>query len=151
MLAIRDWRFALSAARPEFIRPVTRARTRRRVTRSINYSASLRDFAPKRMGAVLDFAASWRSRATAICSGPSKESWKEESLMKREATPDSATTRFSFRKDSSKPSVNCPPKERTQSPIAPKRFARSPSGFDGLSSTTKDWEEEEPEEPALLE
>ncbi len=46
-----------------------------------------------------DFAASWCSRATAISSEPSKELWKEVSPMKREATPDLATTRFSFRKD----------------------------------------------------
>ena len=52
------------------------------------------------MGVALDFAASWRSRVTAISSEPSKELWKEESPMKREATPDSATTQFSFLKDS---------------------------------------------------
>ena len=49
---------------------------------------------------MLDFAALWRSRVTAISSEPSKELWKEESLIKHEATPDSATTQFSFRKDS---------------------------------------------------
>ena len=45
-------------------------------------------------------------------------------------TPDLATTRFSFRKERSRLSVNCPPKGRTQSAIAPKRFERSPIGFD---------------------
>ena len=59
---------------------------------------------------MLDFAALWRSRVTAISSEPSKEQWKEESLIKHEATPDSATIQFSFRKDWSKLSVNCPPK-----------------------------------------
>ena len=66
--------------------------------------------APQRMRVELDFAASWRSRVTAISSEPSKELWKEESPIKREATADLVTTRFSFRKDSSKRSVNCPPK-----------------------------------------
>src|SRR6267378_8193430 len=96
---IRAWRLTLLAARPEFIRRVMLARTRRRGPKSINYFASLRELVPQRMGVVLDFAASWRSRATAISSEPSKELWKEVSPMKREATPDLATTRFSFRKD----------------------------------------------------
>ncbi len=60
------------------------------------------------MGVALDFAASWRSRVTAISSEPLKELSKEESPIKHEATPDSATTRFSFLTDSSKLSVNCP-------------------------------------------
>src|SRR6266850_3509233 len=96
---IRAWRLTLSAVRREFIRRVMLARTRRRRTKSINYFASLREFALQKMGVVLDFAASWRSRATAISSEPSKELRKEVSPMKREATPDLATTRFSFRKD----------------------------------------------------
>src|SRR6266536_2999409 len=94
----------------EFIRRVMLERTRRRKTKSINYFASLRELVPQRIGVVLDFAASWRSRATAISSEPSKELRKEVSPMKREATPDLATTRFSFREDRSRLSVNCPPK-----------------------------------------
>src|SRR4029453_7105494 len=139
----------LSAVRPEFIRHVMLARTRRTRTKSINYFAILREFAPQRIGVVLDFAASWRSRATAISSESSKDLWQEESLMKREATPDSATTRFLFPIDWSKPSVNCLRKRRTQSAIAPKQFARSPSGFDSLSSAAKDWEEEEQQQEEL--
>src|SRR5215831_20248760 len=100
----------VSAVHPEFIRRVTRARTRRRATKSINYLPSLRELAPVIIGGVLGFAASWRLRATAISSEHSKELCKEESLMKSEATPDSAMTRFSFQKDSSKLSVNCLPK-----------------------------------------
>src|SRR6059058_2064312 len=77
-------------------------RTRQTRTKSMNYFASLREFALQRMGVVLDFAASWCSRATAISSEPSKELRKEVSPMKREATLDLATTRFSFRTDSSR-------------------------------------------------
>src|SRR5882724_973479 len=110
LLTIRGWRLTLLAVRPEFIRRVMLARTRRRRTKSINYFESLREFALQRMGVVLDFAASWCSRATAISSEPSKELWKEVSPMKREAIPDLATTRFSFRKERSRLSVNCPPK-----------------------------------------
>src|SRR5436190_2705434 len=96
---IRAWRLMLLAVHREFTRRVTRARMRRTGTKSINYSASLRELAPQTMGVALDFAASWRSRAMAISSEPSKELWKEVSPMKREATLDLATTRFSFRKD----------------------------------------------------
>src|SRR5919106_2818419 len=102
----------LSAVHREFIRRVMRVRTRRTRTRSINYFAILREFAPQRIG-VPDFAASWRSRATTIFSESSKDLLKEESLMKREATPDSATTQSSFLMDSTKLLANCPPKRRT--------------------------------------
>src|SRR5512132_166683 len=107
---IRAWKLTLLAVHREFTRRVMLERTRRTRTKSINYFASLREFARQRMGVVLDFAASWRSRATAISSEPSKELRKEVSPMKREATPDSATTRFSFLMDSSKRWVNCPAK-----------------------------------------
>ncbi len=42
-------------------------------------AASLREFAPQMIGVALDFAASWRSRVTAISSEPLKELSKEES------------------------------------------------------------------------
>src|ERR671919_845982 len=99
----------LSAVRLGFIRRATLARTRRRWTKSINYSASLRELVPLMIGVALDFAASWRSRVTASSLESSKEWWKEESLMGCAAIPDSATTQFSFLKDSSKLLVNYPP------------------------------------------
>src|SRR5919197_426020 len=107
---IRDWRLTLSAARPEFIRPVTLVRMRRMRTKSINYFASLRELAPLMVGVGLDFAASRRSHVTAISLEPSKELWREESLMKCEEISDSGTIQFSFLMDSRKLSVNCPPK-----------------------------------------
>src|SRR5262249_15851853 len=100
----------LSAVHREFIRRVMLARTRRIGTKSINYFASLREFVRLMMGILLDFAASWGWRITAIYWEPSKGSWKEESLMKCEATPDSAMTRFSFRKERSRLSANYQPK-----------------------------------------
>jgi hypothetical protein len=62
------------------------------------------------MDVALDFAVSQRSRVTAVSSQFSKEQLKEESPILHEATPDSATTRFSFLMDSNKLSANCPRK-----------------------------------------
>src|SRR5215470_8850607 len=99
----------VSAVRPEFIRRVTGAPMQRMRTESENYWASLDGFAVHQVDGVLGFDASWRSRVMESSSGRSKELWKEESLMKFEAIPDSATIQFIFRKDSIKLSVNCLP------------------------------------------
>ena len=116
LLMIRGSRLTLSAVHREFIRRVTLARTRQTGIKSKNCFASSREFALQMMGVALDFAVWWRSRVTAISSEPSKEQSKEESLTKHEATPDSATTRFSFLMDSSKRSVNCPGSEEHHQP-----------------------------------
>src|SRR5262249_14612716 len=100
----------LLAVHREFIRLVTRVRTRRRGTRSTNYSASLSEFAALTIAVTHDFAASWRSRATEASSGSSKELWKEGSLMQCEAITDSATIQFSSPKDLIKLSANYPRK-----------------------------------------
>src|SRR4051794_546170 len=107
---IQDWRLMLSAVHLELIPPVTRARTGRTGTKSTNYLASSREFALQIMGVAPDFAALWDSRVTAISSEPLKERSKEESPTHCEASPDLATTRFSFLMDSSKLSVSCPQK-----------------------------------------
>src|SRR6185503_10626554 len=57
-LTIRDSRLKLSAVRREFIRRVTRVRTRQRGTKSTKYSASLSEFAQLMIGVALDFAVS---------------------------------------------------------------------------------------------
>src|SRR4030095_362627 len=105
-----DWRLTLSAARRDFIRRGMLVRTQRTGTKSTSYFASLHELTPHRMRAVLDFAVLWRSRVMAACSRPSKGLWRGGSLMGCAATPDSATTQFSFLTDQIKLSVNCPRK-----------------------------------------
>src|SRR5215467_10716365 len=107
---IRASRLTLLLVHPESIRRVMRARRRRNKKKSANYCASLRELAPETMRVEVAFGALWRSRAMAACSEPSKVLWRGGSLMKCAATPDSATTQFSFLTDQIKLSVNCPRK-----------------------------------------
>src|SRR5215471_19555719 len=98
------------AGRLEFIRRVMRERTRRKKKRSTNYCVSLRELAQQTMRVELDFVALWRLRVRAISLEALKEPWTEKFPINHAAIGGLATTRFSFPKDSSKRSVNYPPR-----------------------------------------